>query len=202
MPNKCPTRNPCRSCFSFKLKTGVNLVPHFSTPLREVGTLHSNAIADFVAPRFQPDALPLGPGSSSVGHSFRPETLCCPAGSEEPAFGELSNPRPQRAHGAGCEAVSDSPGPPDVAFGWRSAFSRRGISLKQTELTSASCCPTVRFVRHPLPDEIRTRDHTEPVPFPTHKIEHRRAVQFLQLCQIEQGPQVAGQRRLHQLIQI
>ena len=121
-------------------------MPHFSTPLREVGIFTPNAIADFVAPRFQTDALPLGAGSKSFGHSFQPDTSCCPAGSEEPALGELPDPGPQRAHGVGCEAASDSPGPPDVAFGWRSAYSaairaskmsalsHRGISLQQTEL--------------------------------------------------------------------
>ena len=40
------------------------------------------------------------------------------------------------------------------------------------------------------------------MPFPAHEIKHRRAVKFLELRQIEQRPQIARDRGLHELIQI
>src|SRR5260370_32895209 len=59
-----------------------------------------------------------------------------------------------------------------------------------------------RFMGHPLPNEIGTRDQVECIAFSAHEIKQRSAVHLFQVLEIEQYPQLAGTRRLNQLIQI
>src|ERR1700722_605431 len=62
-----------------------------------------------------------------------------------------------------------APSAPEGPYETQTLVARvRGALALANCITTPSRRPTIRFVRHPLPDEIRTRVHAEPVSFPTH----------------------------------
>ena len=59
-----------------------------------------------------------------------------------------------------------------------------------------------RFVFHSIANKIRAGGEAKSVPFTAHQVQKRGAVHFLQVREVEQRPQIAGQSCLHQLIQV
>jgi hypothetical protein len=51
-----------------------------------------------------------------------------------------------------------------------------------------SCSGALLLMLHPLADEIRAEDNAEIAIFAMHEIEQRRAVEFLQMGQVQQRP--------------